>query len=350
MYAIVGQIFISSYFILGGDIKRGCVADLVPDEIVMCRRQGAECKTCLGNDCNVKPTFQRCRSCNSTQNVNCVRAGFSFATVACRLYDDTCYTHVDNNSVVTRGCLSDARLPVAVIQSCQSNDDSCETCSNANGCNDEIVDGEFCLHCDSEIDPNCHLNANYTMRKQCPLSPNPMGCYRFDDGGDIVKRGCVSDLVQEEIAMCRRQGTECKTCIGNDCNAKPTFQSCRTCNSTTNVNCIRSPGSFQSMLCRGYTDQCYVHVENNIVTRGCLAQSSLPETQRETCLSDRNEMCQTCNNANNCNNRIVDGEFCLTCDANTDPTCRTNANYTVRTQCPLSVNPVGCYLFNDGGK
>lgn len=50
------------------------------------------------------------------------------------------------------------------------------------------------------------------------LTVRGMGCYVFDDGGSIIKRGCLSDLIQEEVYMCRQEGPFCKTCNGNDCN------------------------------------------------------------------------------------------------------------------------------------
>lgn len=251
---------------------------------------------------------------------------------------------------MTRGCLSDTSVTSAVAASCKSNSDSCDSCTDANGCNSKVVDGEFCLECNSETNPDCVSNANFTMRKQCPLSPNRVGCYLFNDGGETVKRGCVADLITEEIDMCRREGNQCKTCIGDDCNAQPTFQSCRTCNSTENVNCIRSSGSVSSVQCRKYTDQCYVNVVNDVVTRGCLAASPLDEAERTVCTLGNNENCKACNGNSNCNNQLVDGEFCLECDADSDPNCRSNTNFTMRKQCPLSVTQVGCYLFNDGGK
>lgn len=314
----------------------------------MCRRQGSECKTCIGNDCNAQARFQSCRTCNSTQNVNCIRAGTSFASVVCRLYNDECFTHADSNNIVTRGCLNNRAVPIEIIENCSNKSDACLTCTDSNGCNSKVVDGEFCLECDSTNDPNCFSSTNFTMRKQCPLSPNRVGCYLFDDGGEIVKRGCVADLLPEETDMCRREGPECKTCIGNDCNAQPKFQSCRTCNSTATVNCIRSSGAVPSTVCRKYTDECYVHVDNNIVTRGCLSASLLEEPERQIC-SSGTESCQSCNGTANCNNQLVDGEFCLECDSASDENCRANTNFTMRKQCPLSVTPFGCYLFNDGG-
>lgn len=148
--------------------------------------------------------------------------------------------------------------------------------------------------------------------------------------------------------MCRREEEFCKTCTGSYCNKKTEFQKCRVCNSTDNVNCIRSPGSFATVTCQNYQDECFVHVENNIVTRGCLAETV--STPIQTDCQRNNDYCEKCSIASNCNNKIIDGEFCLTCNTETDPNCRANLNFTMRTQCPLSVNPRGCYLFNDGGK
>lgn len=149
--------------------------------------------------------------------------------------------------------------------------------------------------------------------------------------------------------MCRQQGQFCKTCIGTNCNQKQTFQTCRACNSSDNVSCIRSPGSFAAITCRNYLDSCYVHVEKDIVTRGCMSQLTTPAQVQESCQTT-NDFCETCSSANNCNNKIVDGEFCLTCDSALDPNCRDTLNFTMRTQCPLSVSPRGCYRYDDGGE
>lgn len=145
--------------------------------------------------------------------------------------------------------------------------------------------------------------------------------------------------------MCIEQGEFCKTCIGDDCNAKVSFQKCRICDSTDTVSCIRSPGSVQTKMCRDYMDECFVHANNDIVTRGCLAESKHFE---KDCEND--DLCRKCSAANNCNNDIVDGEFCLTCDSENDSNCRENLNITMRTQCKLAIKTIGCYRFDDGGK
>lgn len=160
----------------------------------MCRQEGQFCKTCLGNDCNRKPAFQECKLCNSAQNVDCIRSTHYIDSITCRDYLDECFVHVQGN-ITTRGCLQ--QTP-DIVSDCR-NADICDSCDDRDNCNDQIVDGEFCMTCSSEFDPNCIDNLNVSMRTQCSLSVAGMGCYLFDDGGGIVKRGCLSDLIPEEV-------------------------------------------------------------------------------------------------------------------------------------------------------
>lgn len=209
----------------GGIVKRGCMADLSSDERSYCRnpRRQNDCKTCLGDDCNAKQTFQTCRTCNSIDDVNCVRSPHVTRAVLCQNYDDECFVHV-KNSIVTRGCVQ-MHGNVEQKQDCaELPNDVCETCAATGTCNQRLVDGEFCLTCDSETDPDCREQPDTQMHTQCPLSPIQRGCYRLQEDDGRVRRGCVADLeTQEEIDECRAEGTRCKACLGNDCNAKVIF-------------------------------------------------------------------------------------------------------------------------------
>lgn len=145
--------------------------------------------------------------------------------------------------------------------------------------------------------------------------------------------------------MCRSEGEFCKTCLANNCNEKTEFQKCRICSSADTVSCIRSPGSVQSKACRNYVDECFVHVKDDVVRRGCIAEGD------SQLVSDcgNTDVCEKCSGGMNCNNKIVDGEFCFTCDSENDANCRQNLNISMRTQCKLGVQMLGCYLFDDGG-
>lgn len=164
-----------------------------------------------------------------------------------------------------------------------------------------------------------------------------------------VRRGCLNHIPIAETELCLEQGDSCKTCVGIFCNAKVGFQHCRECSSTSSSSCFRSPGSFASVLCPGYLDECFVHLENDVVSRGCV--SSANSTIQDKCtVSGNQEFCETCGNSNNCNNKLIDAEFCMTCDGASDPGCLANANFTMRKQCPLAIEMRGCFLFTDGGK
>lgn len=331
----------------GDVVIRGCLSDIRPDERQICRRQGDNCKTCFGDDCNARTSFRTCHVCNSTASVKCIRAPSQFPVVTCRDYLDECFTRVKND-VVDRGCLRQAAATnEELIKDC-ADSDVCATCVNDERCNRKVVDGEFCLTCDSNVDPSCRTNVTSAMRTQCPLSVNQMGCYRFEDEGDVVKRGCLSDIRTDERQMCRRQGNDCKTCIGNDCNAKIAFQQCHVCNSTDSVNCIRAPSIFPVTICSNYLDDCFTHVRNDTVARGCVLQSD-SEVIAQDCQNKVNtDYCDRCRDGK-CNDHTVEGEFCVTCDSNIDPNCRTNLTLAMRTQCTLAVRPMGCYRFEDDG-
>lgn len=326
----------------GGEIvKRGCVSNIRPDEREMCRRQGDNCKTCFGDDCNTRITFQRCYVCNSTESVNCIRVPSIFPVAMCRDYLDTCFTRVMND-IVDRGCLRQtAASNDELIEDC-SNNEVCATCNEKDRCNNKVIEGEFCLTCDSNLDTNCRSNVSYAMRTQCALAVTTIGCYRFEDEHDLVKRGCVSDVRPDDREMCRNQTDLCKTCLGNDCNEKISFQKCHVCNSTSSVNCIRAPNAFPAPICRDYLDKCFTHVRNDIVVRGCARQSTEEQVNLDCGKIVNADYCDLCMDGR-CNNRIVDGEFCLTCDSSFDTNCRTNLTTDMRKQCALAVNPMGCY-------
>lgn len=199
----------------GDLVKRGCLSNVTHYEVDMCRKQEENCKTCSGNDCNAKISFQECRVCSSSDTVNCIRTVNWTETKTCKNYLDECFVHVEKD-VVTRGCLNEDLDADNCLGS-----DVCAKCSDTANCNNGIVDGEFCLTCNSETDPQCRDNTTISMRTQCPLAVDTLGCYRFEDnGGQLVKRGCLSNVTQYERDMCRKEEATCKTCLGNDCNEK----------------------------------------------------------------------------------------------------------------------------------
>lgn len=173
-----------------------------------------------------------------------------------------------------------------------------------------------------------------------------MGCYLSDDGGNIVKRGCLSDLIPEEVSMCRQEGDFCKTCNGNDCNNRLRFQRCLSCDSMTNPDCLLPNDQIPSELCRNYFDTCITHFEDNRLQRGCTSRYN----DLQLSCSNNSSLCKTCDADNNCNDDLLEEEYCVTCDSEIDANCRTNPNTSMITQCGSDIKfRNGCYRFDDSG-
>lgn len=92
----------------------------------MCRREG-ECKTCAGNNCNLKARFQNCHVCNSETDVNCVSLRSPLPTRTCRNYLDECKTITLLGGRTERGCADEltvngeALTEVCAGEYCNSN-------------------------------------------------------------------------------------------------------------------------------------------------------------------------------------------------------------------------------------
>lgn len=254
--------------------------------------------------------------------------------------EDECFTHVINNDV-QRGCLSsvtDLSLGgVDIVKDCMFGE-ICKKCSNFNLCNNQTIDPEYCISCDSHFDSVCVIGSQI-YRKKCPLSVSPFGCFLAVDEGNSVKRGCMSDLSGEERKG-YRENSKAKVCFGFDCNLKPSFQKCYACNSSADgERCIYSPSQTNQITCDDYLGSCYTHIENGVVNRGCIGDTSIPSA--DDCTDPTT--CQVCSNGDGCNNEVFKSEKCFSCHSDVDPQCRTNPLYAANRLCPVSTTQMGCY-------
>lgn len=133
--------------------------------------------------------------------------------------------------------------------------------------------------------------------------------------------------------MCRREGNECKTCVGNNCNLKATFQSCHVCNSETDSNCLNLRNPLPTKICRSYTDECKtVALIGGRTERGCANELTLTgEAVTDECADE------------NCNSNIFPPNR-VSCNQCSGPQCGADLssstqffeicrNYEVNDQC-----------------
>lgn len=90
---------------------------------------------------------------------------------------------------------------------------------------------------------------------------------------NIVKRGCVSNLTQQQYDDCAR-GEFCKICYKDYCNSKKGLtQSCYACNSADDPSCATLQSPLKNKTCGDYSDVCKVYVKPNMTTnRGCASE------------------------------------------------------------------------------
>lgn len=123
-----------------------------------------------------------------------------------------------------------------------------------------------------------------------------------------MKRGCLSDLPEYEMQMCRNEGAFCKTCQNDNCNQKVAFQTCYSCNSDSEADCVSNPSAaLQPNTCRQYTDTCITVVTTDGQTqRGCSSEIQAIVTSDEIC------------DSNNCNSGVypADRKRCHQCSGN----------------------------------
>lgn len=90
---------------------------------------------------------------------------------------------------------------------------------------------------------------------------------------NVVKRGCVQNLTQQQFEDCTR-GELCKICHKDYCNAKKGLtQTCYVCNSAEDPSCATLQSLLKTKTCEDYSDVCKVYVKPNMTTnRGCASE------------------------------------------------------------------------------
>lgn len=138
---------------------------------------------------------------------------------------------------------------------------------------------------------------------------------------------------------CRQENTFCKTCIGNDCNNQQSLHTCYSCNSKNiSSNCYSPSDETKIETCPYYTDKCFIHIENNEITRGCLSNLNEDKCKNEN-------ICETCTESGNCNGRTIGREHCYSCNSTSNSDCDQMPNEELSIPCSdeITLHEEGCY-------
>lgn len=326
----------------GSNIERGCVASLDDTYRTFCGQNTEYCKTCEGELCNNRKKFARCISRDSSLD------GQLSYSKQCVKYDDACVLHIFNSAVLRRGCLSELATSITTFIDLASDCETsinCEKCDEVN-CNDRVVEIDNCTVCSSINDPECLSNPTTEMTQICPLNLHRLGCYR-KEVDEVVTRGCVFNLSPEERVQCTdKENNVCKPCIGNACNSKVQFQRCVECNSETDgVDCQIKPNSMPDKICNDYMANCFTHIGNGIVSRGCADDSIVSYASNDM---ENYSLCET----DKCNALPIKNEVCISCDSNMDENCVFDSNSSwqehlqrMTKECLPILSEKSCYHF-----
>ncbi|XP_036330873.1 uncharacterized protein LOC118742712 [Rhagoletis pomonella] len=225
-----------------GHTERGCLSSIEGEDFYECllSTNSTKCLACVGANCNkeIYPANRlSCHQCNSTATATCDNT--PAASGICLKYSSSeqCVATLDENENTIRGCSSQVSCASGTCQTCQDSD--CNT-SNLKRKNDGKP-GIWqplplsCKVCDSQSD--CAGNA-----RNLTCSETSDYCMTvFGEQGDVVKRGCSTDVDAELGAYCDANSTQCHNCNSNDCNTAVSladYIDCIYCDSETNANCV----------------------------------------------------------------------------------------------------------------
>lgn len=193
----------------------------------------------------------QCYTCDSTTDPTCAFNQNSPAKLQeCAAGVTECYVSLRDKeaNIVIRGCKTTANTIC--------DEHGCDVCTE-DQCNGQQFFEETCIACESNVEnTNCEWNvAANNVPIVCPgTTADRSGCY-LQVKDKHYTRGCVSQLEAIELANCQA-GEYCKTCQGNNCNAKEEFQRCYTCDSSADKNCVYRPDGAYIKTCAKYDDTC----------------------------------------------------------------------------------------------
>uniref|UniRef100_A0A1B0CQC0 DUF753 domain-containing protein n=2 Tax=Lutzomyia longipalpis TaxID=7200 RepID=A0A1B0CQC0_LUTLO len=281
---------------------RGCLSD--GDLNAAYCQSAATCEACLGVGCNsrpaVRPPQMSCITCWDHEMCNWgfpEPVGYECQEDVWMGQQEGCYTGIDPEGNVTRGCI------LSSIQGCPE-DSSCNYCYS-NNCNSLAVTRQQCIHCRSSSpgQESCAESAEDLISRECSgdYQPYPTrGCYTMRIQNDVVIRGCLRDLHPDDYVACQvEENNFCDLCLEQGCNTDVAPQGgqrlCYNCDSATDATCATLSSTLPQKTCASATDTCFTAIIDTRTVRGCLAEDYTGPCE--------GPLCESCG-ANYCNAAI----------------------------------------------
>lgn len=245
------------------NITRGCVEENGID-IDACRNNPRKCEVCTtidGLPCNSQSIqLDVCVDCDSALNPECRNGSiYAFVNKLCSSMEQSpsegCYLRVDGDHY-ERGCLAD--LPTAWKASCQSQSDTCKTCTGKN-CN-IAPNFQQCIECNSKFDITCAQNATLKPSKTCEnyISTCVTG---IDEDGHIHRR-CNEQHNDENVNFPNGMFHVCEE---NNCNTEifpETRLQCYQCDGEKKCDFMSAENTPKLVPCGIFSeyDQCFTYL------------------------------------------------------------------------------------------
>lgn len=330
-------------------VIRGCVIDyaakndLSSDFLVesgASNRTYRECSTALCNDDKIEPVF--CLKCDYRTDKNCrdplrMTDPSNFRTKCpLELTKSGCYHFIKGELFTERGCLSE--LEEGQHMKCISDDDDCKMC-HGDECNDKK---EF-LRC-IEDEPSDSTRSEKL-------------CKRYNDecfihaSNEEVRRGCLSHFEANTniTTECGNSDLDiCEKCSESLCNSREIeHEHCIVCSSIEGSrSCIDDPSDDMQQQCPLMVKKlgCFLKLDGNIITRGCVGQLNWED--RIEC-NDLDVSCKTCI-GDGCNKNLK-FQQCIECSStDVDGESCASINSTLKArQCPNDDDHCYTYIQNE---
>uniref|UniRef100_A0A453Z0Y8 DUF753 domain-containing protein n=1 Tax=Anopheles gambiae TaxID=7165 RepID=A0A453Z0Y8_ANOGA len=286
---------------------RDCLSAVREEDLQKCSESGTsvECVGCDRWNCNTATVRQDDLCLQCTSNMTHCSSGARTATVCGKPSEGSCYSRVDEDGYLIRGCLSDI-LESALKMSCEKGDGDCVACAGPK-CNAQFLPKNTlsCVQCDSREQLNCAQEQRDDRSAQyCRRHVQNDRCYVRTNSDGSLQRGCLSDLTNQTLCDASKASKDCETCSGSDCNryVYPTNRlSCYQCSSGNSLNCDAEQQQEGFLKCRYHTEKngCYARVYQDQVVRGCISDLGNDTTP---CKGWNSSECHTCYK-DGCNNR-----------------------------------------------